>query len=342
MKGASILDADMATVGVWLRNGWRWWLGELAEMTPPALRRMGERQGPLAFYRGEGAIEMARGTAGLPGAPRPADIALPPSCMLTREIGVPSMSAADLRSYVRLEAERLLPLPDAALLIDAAVVSGDSGDGMMLVRVAAVRRDYVEEAVSAAGLAGIVPKRIGIATGAEEVAGIAFDFAPQLRAEGLIAEHERQRLFWWGLVAIAFLVNLGLIVWRDQHSVTRLEEAVAAQQPGVGVYRAIAGRNARIEQVAASTIARRRRHDALGDLGAVSAALPDTAWVQSYSWDGRTLRLAGYLRPPLDIVATLGRSPRLANVRMSNSDVQAGILIGQPFDVSADLRGPRR
>ena len=35
----SILEADMTTVGRWLRDGWRWWIDELTSMVPPRIRR---------------------------------------------------------------------------------------------------------------------------------------------------------------------------------------------------------------------------------------------------------------------------------------------------------------
>jgi hypothetical protein len=48
------------------------------------------------------------------------------------------------------------------------------------------------------------------------------------------------------------------------------------------------------------------------------------------------------MRAQADVLAALGHSDRLMNVRSSSSEVQAENLGGQPFDISADIREARR
>ncbi len=340
MKGNSILNADMATMGGWLREGWNWWLSELAQLVPARLRTIASSHAPLALFR-DGSIEMLHGKRGTKERPVPANLALPASCSLIREIRLPKMGAKDLHSFVALEAARLFPLGGGSLLVDAAVGGRSAPEGQMSVRVAAIRHDMAVAAIAAAQDAGIAPQRIGVIDGSVR-GSLVFDFSSQLRSEGMLADAGQQRFAWWSLVGLAFLLNLGLIVWRDQQSVEQLREMTEQQMPAVAVYRAIAARSAHIEQVARSTSARRAQHDALGDLAAASAALPDSAWVQRYIWNGNSVRLAGYLRPPTDIVAALGQNGRFVNARASTGDVQADILIGQPFDVTADIRARRK
>ncbi len=337
MKANTILNADMATVSGWLRSGWRWWLDELTGMIPSSWRLgSGRRNGPLALYGEDGALEMLTGTAGSMDKPREADLALPLSCSLMRELALPVMSRGDLRNYVSLEAGRLFPFADTRLIADAEMIGRETGATVMTAHVAAVHRETILAALAAAHSAGLVPQRIVLLDPAAPDRSM-FDFAPLLRTEGLLPPRSQQRLLWWSLVGFAVLLNVGLLVWRDQQSVARLQTAVDAQAPAVSIYRAIAGRTARIEQVARSTVARRAQQDALGDLAAATAALPDSAWVQRYDWDGRSVRLAGYLRPPTDVIAALGKSGRFINVRPGAADVQADIPIGQPFDVTADI-----
>ena len=88
--------------------------------------------------------------------------------------------------------------------------------------------------------------------------------------------------------------------------------------------------------------AERGSHDVLGALGSVSAALPSGAWVQRYAWSGRSVRLTGYKRQGVDVLAALRHDPRFANVRSANSDVIAEIPAGQPFDITATLKGAAR
>lgn len=337
--GRGILDADMTTIAGWIRQGFGWWKDELADLVPPALRLSQARRRPLAIYAGERAEiywEENIGTKGASDRPVNADLAVTSSQALIRELSIPVMRDADMRSYILLESDRLFPLAGDSLLVDAERGKRDDTSPQMSIRVAAIERTVAAAAIKAAREAGVLPERIGIATN-DSTAAVAFDFAPQLRREGQLPPRGRQRAIWWGVVAAVFLLNLGLLVWRDRQSVVVLAQLVESQRPAVGVYRAIAVRTARIDQIERRTIARRRRHNALADLGAVSAALPDAAWVQRYGWDGRTMRIAGYMRAQTDVLAVLGHSNRFANARSSSSELQAENLGGQPFDISADI-----
>lgn len=336
MRADAILNADMATVARWLRKGWRWWLDELAGMIPSSWRADTRRPATLAFHDEYGALEMLKGTAGAPRKPREADLALPFSSALMRELALPKMSTQDLRNYVNLEARRLFPFAEAGLLVDAEMRGEEAGAAGGRAQVAALHRETALAALADAQRIGLVPQRVVLMNPAVSDQQM-FDFAPQLRAEGLLPPRSQQRMLWWTMVGAAAMLNIGLLVWRDQQSVARLQAAVDAQAPAIAVYRAIAGRSASIEQAARETVKRRAHHNALGDLAATTSALPDSAWVQRYDWDGRALRIAGYLRPPTDVVAALGKSERYTNVRPSAADVQADIPIGQPFDISADI-----
>ncbi|MCH4152333.1 MAG: hypothetical protein LKF30_10385 [Sphingobium sp.] len=326
----------MATVGSWLRGGWRWWTNEIAAIVPASLRKMGQQNSPHAVFRDE-RIDFRDGIAGTAERPRPVNLALAPSQSLQRFIDLPAMGLSDIRSMMALEANRLFPLASDSLLVDAEIEARRDNGKTLQVRVVAIRRELAESAVSTALMAGIIPRRIGIGEG-EHPDHLHFDFAPQMRALGMLPPKSQAPGIWWALVGALFLLNIGLLVWRDQQKVAQLEATVEAQQPAVSVYRTIATRTARVEQIARTTASRRASHDAMGDLAAATAALPDGAWVQRYDWNGASLRLAGYYRSPIDVNASLGRSERFINVRTSGSDVQADIPIGRPFDVTADVR----
>lgn len=343
--GNGILNADMATLGRWARTGFRWWWDELAAMVPAGWRGTGRRQGPIALFRPGTPLHLHRGNGmveELPsgGKDRPLDVAIPASLSLQRDISVPVMNQSDLRSYMALEADRLLPLGADALLVDALPVERN-GDGRMTVRIAALDRRVAEEAVDAARLAGVQPTTIGLSDDADP-SQTRFDFAPALRAEGLLPRRSAHRQIWWALVGFAFLTNILLLIWRDQQDVARIEALVNEQQPAVSVYRAMAGRTQRTATLAEATVQQRRDHNALADLAAATMALPDAAWVQRYAWDGRTLRLSGYMHPVIDVMAALRRERRFVNVRSTSGDVPADIPVGRPFDVTTDIRSKAR
>jgi general secretion pathway protein L len=339
MSGRGILDADMATLGRWSREALRWWIDELATMVPAALRPARTFSGDFLLYRGSGEIIPYES-----GSPRPgemadredSDLAIDQSQCLERQLDLPAMNARDLRSYLAVEADRLLPLPAHLLLIDSSREALDAVNGMMSIRIGAIRRELADDALAAATQRGVVPARIGIVE-ASAPTSMAYDFAPQLRAEGKLPNRQNRRGLWWGAVGALVLLNVALVVWQDQQSVDRLQDLVAAQAPAVSVYRVMADRIARVEGTASATATQRARHDVLGDLGHATNALPDTAWVQRYEWNGSSLRLAGYSRGATDVAGAIRRDPRFSNVRDSTGDVQAAIPIGQPFDISADI-----
>jgi PAS domain-containing protein len=250
-------------------------------------------------------------------------------------MSLPAMNAGDLRGYLELERERLFPLPGATLLCDAAIVSPAPQGGQQIVRFGAIRRTLAEDILARAAEAGITPLALGVAG---DPGTPRYDFARGLRAEGLLPSTGGQRQIWWALVAGLFLLNVGLLIWRDQQSVAQLQTIVDAQQPAVRVYHAIAARNVRAESLAARSANRRLASQPLGDLALATAALPTAAWVQRYSWNERTLQLAGYSRGDVDLLTALRSTPRFANVRATTSDVQADIPIGRPFDISIDLK----
>lgn len=347
VSGSGILNADMATVSRWLRTGFGWWLAELREMVPERLLHRRER-GPVAQFTPGKPIVIRQGDetalALPPGRPRPMTLVLPAAVALQRRLTVPRMGTTDLRSYVALEQERLLPIGAQSLVIDVQAErgSGDAAAGTQGVRIAAVARSTMTDALAAAAAAGVAPQRIAL-SGTAGPDDLQFDFAPQLRSEGLLPPADMSRVIWWSLVALAFAANVGLLVWRDQQEVEQMRQLVEAQQPAVRVYRTISGRLARTREIAARSAARRRTHDAIGDLAATSAALPTPAWVQRYQWNGAGVRLSGYMRPPFDVAAALRKEPRFINIRPGSSDLQADLPIGQPYDISADIRhGGRR
>ncbi|MBX9884356.1 MAG: hypothetical protein K2X68_05215, partial [Novosphingobium sp.] len=116
MSGRGILDADMSTLGGWLADGTRWWLGQLRAMVPP---RLAQAMRPAAAD-----VTYAPGPASCdPEPPRgqPWTLHLPAGLALVRQVELPAVAPRALDAMVRLEADRLMPFPPGAAAVIAAV-----------------------------------------------------------------------------------------------------------------------------------------------------------------------------------------------------------------------------
>lgn len=331
MSGRGVLDADMATLGRWLADGWRWWIDELAAMFPARWRRSAAAALPrLGWAKGaleEHGVRIAR----LRG--RPVTVLVPDTLCLVRRVERPAMRERDLHSLLALEGEALLPFPAGATMIGGRAVAPADARGRRTIEVAGLPAAEARAIAEAAMRAGVVANRVVLdEPGAPEP---AIDFAPAMREAGILARARSAARLLWGAVVLLVVVNLAVLIRRDAASVERLERLVAEQRPAVDVARRIGGRIDRDRALAARSLALRQRQDALRGLARMSQALPEGAWLQRYAWDGATVRLAGYAPGAADMTGALRRSGGFGAVRPMSDEAQAETALGEPFDLAA-------
>ena len=344
------LDADVAVLGPKLvetcRAGFDWWIGELRDMAPAALRasRVGGR--PVAERTATGEYVLVRGD----GRTRPhtpgrsavqAALRLPPEAVLTRSVQAPPLPERDLRRMMALDIDRLTPFRAQDVYLDVARgAEAAEGAGARPVLIGVTPRGVAELALAEARAAGLEPTAM-IAAGE---GGRTLDFLPAMRAAGAVGSAHRAAGMWWTVVAALVVLNVGCWIWRDSRSLSELQSAVDAQQPQVR----------RVAALRASLRAEAQRRRGLAEalaadeplraLDAASRALPDAAWVQRATFAAGSVRLAGYHKPGVDVVAALKRDPLFVNVQNASSEPgtasEAGPDGGDPFDVSADLAAP--
>ena len=323
MSSGGILDADMATLGRWLREGLAWWADELRGMCPPGLLRHLRRHWPVVIW--DGSAPVAEGGDELP---RRAEVHLPAEMGLVRWSAMPAMARRDLEAAVTFEADRLMPLPAAEMVLALGAANEASGQ----VAVAGIERTRLAAVLAALAKAGVAPEALVMVA-----EGRQFDFLSPARAAGLVTKALSPATPWWALAGLLVLANGATLIWRDMDSVARLQAQLDARQPIAEAAQRAARRLQAGLVVARDQAARRRQHDPLRALAQVTAALPEQAWVQRWSWDGRMLRISGYVRGPLDVVKALRDSRRLGDVRNVSSEVQGEIPMGRPFDVKITL-----
>ncbi|MEW5728388.1 MAG: PilN domain-containing protein [Pseudomonadota bacterium] len=108
-----------------LRNGLRWWLGELNALLPQPLR--------AALSKHKRRLELA--------AER----------VLVRRTSLPLAAEENLREVIAFEMDRVLPFQAEEVYFDYIVIQRDAEHGRVLVEIAAARRDVVDALVKEAG-----------------------------------------------------------------------------------------------------------------------------------------------------------------------------------------------
>ena len=333
MNAQELLNADMATIGRAVRAGWTWWLDELKALAPARLSGFGKSAGARLFFVGGEIRSPAGETPRLTGG---WTLVLPSSAALVRRVEVPAMRASEVTQLLRLESDRYFPLPPGAALVAHGPLERVQA-GRVAVDAAALPLDSGRKVAAVLAAQDLQPSAIRLA-GEGPAPDPRFDFAPAFKAAGLGGARDGSAHRWWMAVGVLFLANVAMLAWRDIADVQRLETLVEEQRPAVAIAQRLTHRmrqNARLVERAAQ---RRAGAGALGLLTQVTVAVPNEAWVQRYDWDERTLRLAGYHRPELNLPAALRSAPFAASIRNAQTDTLAEVAAGQPFDVNIRLR----
>jgi hypothetical protein len=331
MSKSSILDADMQTLAGWIGQGWRWWLGEMAQMVPAALRH--RARGQIAHYRPQtGEILLSYDPqGGYPDTRGAISLILPPELCLTRSLQRPLMSQRDLEGMVALEAGQILPMAAGDAVLAARIAQRDEAHRRMQCGVVALP-------LSAARDLGAALQRLErpcLAVYAGHDSGV--DLLPALRRAGLVGGGSDHAAQIWLIVGFLFALNIGLLVWRDHAATQKLADIVAQQQPAVNAARRIEARISQIDALAASAQAQRQNAEPLAALSHISAALPAGVWLQRYGWQGDGLRISGFRPAQADITAALRRAG-FSVTRYSESAATGPSTLGQAFEVTLRAR----
>jgi len=332
---------DMTSLGAALREGWDWWTGELAQMVPDRWKaRPQSLTGPVAIFDADGVLHYD-GAAPYPAEPgarrRLIHVMLPDGVVIATRTLLPRLAQRDLARVVSLELDRLLPFPPGVAIAAARPLPGADGaqNGRVPTLVAAMPIARAAALLETAREAGVEP--LSLSWQSPDVDGVTLDLLPALVASGQIVPRRDGRRFWWGMVAALFVINLGVMIWRDVAATNAFAEEVAASQATSTAARALAGRIAQEAGLRKALVAERDAHDPLALLALTTVTLPEGAWVQRFTWTPKTLRLTGYKAAGSDIQSALRRTGRFASIQTSVSDPTAESGGGQPFDLSATL-----
>jgi hypothetical protein len=329
----TILSMDMVTLGHGLFRFWSWWLAELRSGLPSFLfrSRVGKAQ-LVAEYVDERLVfrEYRAGTAlpvprfGTPEKLLPkAAFALPAGEVLVHELELPVMPPGQMREATAMDIDRLTPFAAEEVVFDLEPSTESEPDkATVQVALAVVERENLKarilrlnEAVGRPRTVCVVDHHLGVPR---------FDFLKALdMAEG-VAGQGRLRAAAWSAAALLLVANVAVFIARDAASVRALSDQVEAQKSSVAVVNTLRHR-VETETGRRRMLLRMRTQTApLAVLAAVTRALPDSAYVQRFEWDGARLSLSGVAQPGTDVLAPLQSSAMLHDVRYSGPAKPAG------------------
>lgn len=328
--------ANGAFAGAWraTRAAADWWLAELAALLPTDVRRALKRCPALTAEACPDGFRLARRGTEIAAAPRGQKVTLllPRDRLLIREVVAAALPEADLRRMLALDIDRLTPFRAAEVLVAVAFPT-PAASGKRLAYVAAVPRAVAALALVEATAVGLKPLAIGVEGAA--AAAMDFDFMSAARAAG-IAPPRRGSAWLWGAAGVLVVVNLVVAIQLDTAATDQLAGQVEAQRVLLAPVVVTRGRVQAEDKVRRMQI-ERARAEPLRVLDAVTRALPDGAWVERFTWDGRSLRLSGARQDGVDVVADLRRVPGFGHVRDFATDAPLSSAAGQRFDIALDL-----
>lgn len=341
MNVKDILNADHEALLQWAVNGWRWWIGELMELVPPAWReRLLQRNATVAdvtdnhiAYRDEktGAVlaEKPRGRI---------KVLLPNDQVLTRELDLPVLPVSDMKRMLALDLDRLTPFRPDQVLFDAEIVSRDPDAGRQQVLLGVITREGAVAAMERARAFGVEPAGLGIAGNGHRS---NLDFLPALRDITGGNAARKRAVYWWAAAAVLLALNLFYFSWRDSNEVDQLRSAVEAQQAPVNVAMHLRDK---VEKEAAhrvDLIRQQAKASPLKVIDALSTALPQGAWAEHFEWNGKTVQIRGFEKDTPNLLARLEASPILHNARSLTPNPGAVRQSSASFDLAADRRAEK-
>lgn len=327
-----------------LRQGFAWWLGELAQLLPRRLTGvLGSGADPVvlmtigpggaALWPSDGGRQAASAAGQRHGG---VTIGLDRSLVFEATLDLPPAAEQALPQIVRHQIERIVPLGAGETRFDYRVTPG-ANEKLLSVRVFVAKQVTVDAALAAARTAGLSPRRIVLADwrgpGKPPVLWQVDNAADTYRAL-------RRRLEIAALLLVA--AAYGLYVHRLDQIRDALEARVTTAQPAAREVGALARSLATLDADAAFVTHRRRQQPPLAVIDALTRLVPTNTWLTSLVIDGRRVEISGYSPRASDLVALVERSGSFQNPKFSSPVTLAPDGKHEHFDLSFETKAPER
>ena len=337
-----------------------WWLGELLQMVPDALRRriagsrsrlyllMTDGRPELLSVTGEERTSLGAIDFGLPQSVKralamagdesaPVTLRLPASQALRTRFSLPAAAERNLDQVVGFEFERVAPFKREEAYYSWRVLSRDKQARSLEVELTILRRSDVDGIVTAAGETGLKVTMV-------EIAGASpGDPASIIPFEGAEARTRdaSARLVIGGLAAVAGLlavVCIALPFVRAERQSAALGAALAKAQTQAETSLAVEKQIEALLSDRTFLVDRRHRLPTVTELlDTVTRLTPDDTWLTELQIEGDQIHLAGAAESATSLLGVIDQSPAFSNAGFRASITQDGQLKRERFDISARI-----
>jgi general secretion pathway protein L len=363
--------------------GLRWWRSELAEMLPSAHRRAGNgRRDVLLLEVGDARIRALRCVDGkcqeLASVASPAGVAptaaqaaltagehdfgdlagvidpeitpvvvrVCPREVLTRTISLPLAAAENLRQVLAFEMHRRTPFAAADVYFDFRRLPGRPGDQRLRVQLSVVRRRLID-----AALALLPPWDLRVA-GMTEIPGIETEglLLRLTRPNGKPSSSRALTRVLWAANAALLAAVVAIPLLHQGRQIDALRHQVAAAKAEAESVAALRQQAEKLRADRRSLIDAKRNRPAFATLlSELTAALPDSTWVQRLEIKSRRVRLHGTSATASSLIPIIEDSrlfreaafnaPVTRNPATGKEQFQLTFEITSPTDVDEDDNG---
>lgn len=349
-------DGMIARLQLEIRRAWRWWVNELVDtwrdanawflrhhpnrvvidLSNDQLEVVQIRWGrPRRLWNSQSSSTVGLERLGQIPSPealdvrRPwADVALGEEFVLVRELDIPRASAAETSGMLRVQYERLMPMPRREVLVSHVVIASDSV--RQRVALGCLR---VDDAKAIRNALQSVGWRISAFSAAslESSESLRFVSEPQTKER----DGERSSLvgraafgtFLFGLAALVLAMAVG---WYPHNA--RVQADIASQMakhgPLIQSARELRALNENLLQVEAQ----RPESSTIELLSALTHTTPDPVWLERVSRRAESVRILGHAADVAGFVEQLSAHPALADIRLRTARPNA--TGGQTFEIT--------
>lgn len=318
-----------------VRDFLKWWVGQLAALLPPSLRRSAAASGdamilspPAPLGRGAEAVSVVLRRSGretplgrfglspaaLRGLPHPPGgvcaLRLGQADVLAKTLSLPLAAQAELAQVLAFEMDRETPFKPEEIYWSHSIQAVERDSGQILVRLLLVPKASLAPLLAALAAAGIAPRRVEIADGPDRGACVPLD------GDGGRRSRASRRLL-RPLAACTLLLALAAVVTpfvRQSLALSSLDRRIAVARTRAAEAARLRGAIRRLAAGADLIDAERSKAaQPLAVLAAATRVLPDDTYLAELELRGGKVTLSGRSTAAARLIGALAATGTFRN-----------------------------